>query len=332
MERRRLGRANILVSELGLGCAFVSTQGQSVVSDGVHAAIEFGINYFDTAPYYSAGADEQMLGQALAGVRNEVFLATKVGYTARPNDHRSVEGLMQQLDQSLDRLNVSHVDVIQIHEADFRKWWVAEDITTEEGSNPQGTLIRDDETYNFADAPVVQFLAKAIETGKTRFTGITAKDARRAARVAQALDVHTVMIAHQLNPIMRNASAFLLPEAVSRDFGILVAAPLMQGLLARPKYRWRTAPPDWMDATFFNAYFGFIDLSERVGISVQELTFRWLLGEKRLHSIVFGFRSVEDIKANVKAITRGPLPESLRAEIDALGIVHPLVFQGRKAL
>jgi aryl-alcohol dehydrogenase-like predicted oxidoreductase len=298
----------------------------------VRAAIDAGVNYFDTAPYYSAGLDEQTLGQALAGLRDRIILATKVGYTANPHDHRSVAGLMQQLDGSLHRLNVSHVDLIQIHEADFRKWWVDEDITVEEGSSPRGTLIRDDETYDFADAPVIQFLTKAVETGKARFVGITAKDARRAARVARALDVHTVMVAHQLNPVLRNASAFLLGQAAASDIGVLVAAPLMQGLLARPKLKWRSAPPEWMDATFFKAYFGFIDLAEKAGIGVQELTFRWLLREARLHSILFGFRSVDDIEANVTAVMRGPLPDSLQAEIDALGIVHPLIFQGRTTL
>jgi aryl-alcohol dehydrogenase-like predicted oxidoreductase len=290
------------------------------------------VNYFDTAPYYSAGLDEQMLGEALTGLRDRVTLATKVGYTENPNDHRSVAGLMRQLDGSLRRLNASHVDLIQIHEADFRRWWVDEDITAEEGANPQGELIRDDEIYDFADAPVIQFLTKAVEAGKTRFVGITAKDARRAARVAQAFNVHTIMVAHQLNPVLRNASAFLLDQAAASDIGVLVAAPLMQGLLARPKLKWRHAPPEWMDATFFKAYFGFIDLAEKTGIGVQELTFRWLLRETRLHSLLFGFRSVGDIEANVVAVMRGPLPESLQAEIDALGIVHPLIFQGRTTL
>ncbi|HVV79782.1 MAG TPA: aldo/keto reductase [Pseudolabrys sp.] len=332
MEYRRFGRTNILVSELGLGSAFVSAQGQSIVSDGIRAAIDAGVNFFDTAPYYSAGADEQMLGQALAGVRDRIVLATKVGYTADPNDHRSVAGLTQQFEGSLQRLNVSYVDIIQIHEADFRKWWVDENITPEEGSNPQGALIQDDEIYDFAGAPVIQFVANAIETGKARFVGITAKDARRAARLTRALDVHTIMIAHQFNPILRNASEFLFEEAVAKDVGIMVAAPLMQGLLARPKLKWRGAPPPWMDATFFNAYFGFIDLAEKVGIGVQELTFRWLLREARLHTVLFGFRSVDDIKANVRAVELGPLPEPLQAEIDALGIVHPLIFQGRTTI
>jgi aryl-alcohol dehydrogenase-like predicted oxidoreductase len=332
MNRRTLGRTGLRVSELGLGVCFVAAKGQRVVTEGVRAGIDAGIDYFDTAPYYTAGMDEEMLGNALDGVRHRVTLATKVGYTEEPDDHRSVEGLMRQLDGSLARLRTDWVDVVQIHEADFRKWWVDQRVARDEGMSPTAPLIRDDESYDFASAPVVEFLQRARQAGKARFVGITAKDARLAARVVDALDVDTVMVAHQFNPVMRNAAEFLFPGTDARDIGVLVGAPLMKGWLAAPREKWRDVPPPWMDEPFRRAYFGCVAVAARSGIDLAQLTIRWMLGEMRQHSLVFGFRSTEEIAANVRAAVAGSLPASLRAEIDALGIVHPLIFQGRTTL
>ena len=81
LPRRRLGRTGLSVGTLGLGVSFVAAQGQEVVTRGVQHAHDLGIDYFDTAPYYSEGEDEAMLGRALVGMRQGITLASKVGYT-----------------------------------------------------------------------------------------------------------------------------------------------------------------------------------------------------------------------------------------------------------
>ena len=79
MKRRTLGKTDVVVSELGLGTCFMSGQGQQGVNDCVARAVDRGINYFDTAADYGKGNDERMIGVALRGRRDKVFLATKVG-------------------------------------------------------------------------------------------------------------------------------------------------------------------------------------------------------------------------------------------------------------
>ncbi|MFM9989889.1 MAG: aldo/keto reductase [Burkholderiaceae bacterium] len=332
MKLRRLGRTDLYVSELGMGICFVADQGQDVVSHGIHLAIDRGINYFDSAPYYSQGHDEKILGDSIKGIRSEVVISTKVGYMDVGQDHRSATGLMNQLNQSLERLSTNYVDILQIHEADFRKWWANEVVSSEEGSNPRARLIQDDENYDFARSPVVDFLYNAKKTGKTRYIGITGKDARQLERVVKALDFDAVMVAYQLNPVMRAAAQFLLPTTQRREMGVLIAAPMMKGLLVAPKIKWREQPPAWMNSTFYEAYFAYVDLAERLGITLPELTLRWLLGEKRQHSIVFGFGAAQEIESNVFSVEKGPLSPVLQTEINALGIVHPLVFQGRNTI
>ena len=329
MKLNRLGQTSLNISQLGMGVCFVANKGNAIVSHGIRAAIDQGINYFDTAPYYSNGRDEEILGETLKGQRNNVVISTKVGYTEIGDDHRSSSGLMKQLNESLKRLKTDYVDILQIHEADFRKWWAKESVSNEEGMNPTGCVIKDNENYDFMNAPVVDFLLKAKELGKARYIGLTGKDARQLTRVLQSINVDTIMVAHQFNPVMRGAAKFLLPITEAKSKGVLIAAPMMRGWLATPKNQWRTLPPSWMDSTFYKAYFAFVDVADRVGLPLHELTLRWILGEQRQHSIVFGFGNEDEIKSNVQSINKGLLPQDLQLEINSLGIAHPLIFQGR---
>ena len=170
---------------------------------------------------------------------------------------------MQQFEGSLRRLQTSYVDIIQIHEADFLKWWT-DDIRLDLWS----ALIKVNKNYDFADAPVVQFLEDARSSGKARFIGLTGKNARLLARIMRKIQVDSVMVAHQFNPIYRNASEFLFPVANELECGMVIGAPLMKGWLAVPQEEWRDNPPDWMDAPFKQSYFGFID--------IRIMRFQWL--------------------------------------------------------
>lgn len=325
MNTRILGKTGLKVSELGLGSAFMAAQGQNSLNHCIYYAIEQGVNYFDTAANYGNGMDETMLGVALKGKRNQVILATKVGYT-RNNllAHRDANQLMQQFESSLRRLQTSYVDIIQIHEADFLKWWT-DDIRLDLWS----ALIKVNKDYDFADAPVVQFLEDARSSGKARFIGLTGKNARLLARIMRKIQVDSVMVAHQFNPIYRNASEFLFPVANELECGVVIGAPLMKGWLAVPQEEWRHNPPDWMDAPFKQSYFEFIDIHKDYEIPMAELCVRWMLEEHRQQSVVVGFSNFQEVESNISAAYRGALSNEINASIEKIGIVHPLVYQGR---
>ena len=104
---------------------------------------------------------------------------------------------------------------------------------------------------------------------------------------------------------------------------------LMKGWLAVPNTEWRDQPPAWMDDEFHRACFAYLDIQASWGVALPELTLRWLLGEPRIHCIVVGFREWAEVESNIEALERGPLSPDLQARIDAIGIVHPLVYQGR---
>ncbi|MCZ6675877.1 MAG: aldo/keto reductase [Candidatus Poribacteria bacterium] len=330
MKTRILGSTAIAVSELGLGTAFMAGQGQENVNRCVEYAIDQGVNFFDTAANYGKGRDETMLGLALREKRDKIILATKVGHTPAPKGYRDAASLMQQLDGSLERLQTDYVDIIQVHEADFVRWWRDVDISVE--ADPGDALIADDEAYDFANAPVVEFLKNAQACGKSRFIGLTGKNARLLARILRTVNVDTVLIAHQYNPILRNGAEFLFPTTSARGLGVIGGAVLMKGWLAVPQESWRHHPPKWMDATFHQAYCRYLDLQTETGLHMAELTIRWLLAEKRQHCTLTGFSTLQEVKQNIAFVERGPLPDHLQRQIDEIGIVHPLIYQGRTRL
>jgi len=333
MRYRTLGKTGLQVSELGLGTCFMAGQGQDGVTACIQAAVDAGVNYFDTAADYGLGNDEVMLGIGLHGIRDRVVLATKVGYTPDPRGHRDADQLMAQFDASLQRLQTDYVDIIQVHEADFRKWWSDAPISaTEAAYHGAPTTTMDDIDNDIAGAPVVEFLARAVASGKTRFIGLTAKNARLLARLLRALTVDSVMIAHQYNPIFRNADAFLYPLTAEQQVGVVIGAPLMKGWLAVPQITWRTDPPGWMDETFNQTYSRLLEIVQESGLPLVEVSLRWMLAESRLHSIVVGFSALSDVTQNLEIIARGPLPADLQAAVNAIGIVHPLIYQGRTTL
>jgi aryl-alcohol dehydrogenase-like predicted oxidoreductase len=126
MERRTLGTAELVVSEQGLGCMGMSawygpTDEQESIAT-IHRALELGIDFLDTADVYGQGANEELVGRAIAGRRDQVVLATKFGNRWFDDGSRTIDGspdyVRQALDASLRRLNVDHVDLYYQHRVD----------------------------------------------------------------------------------------------------------------------------------------------------------------------------------------------------------------------
>lgn len=121
MEYRSLGRTGVQVSPLCLGAMMLGPWGNNDTADSIriiHRAIDAGINFIDTADVYSGGASEEIVGQALQGHRDEVFLATKffMPMSEDPNQRGgSRRWIMQEVENSLRRLNTDHIDLYQVH-------------------------------------------------------------------------------------------------------------------------------------------------------------------------------------------------------------------------
>ena len=163
MERRPLGRTGLDVPALGFGTAPLGDifgaidEGDAIAA--VHAAIERGVDYFDTAPLYGFGLAEERLGKALEGRRDRAIVATKCCRDGFTEFDFSAARVTASVDESLRRLRTDHIDIFQIHDVEF------------------------------GDAR--QVLEEAIpaahalkESGKVRFVGITGLPVRHLRRLA----------------------------------------------------------------------------------------------------------------------------------------------------
>lgn len=142
--RRTLGRSGIEISAMGIGCWAIggpwtydsktdepNAAGWGQIDDkesirAIHAGLDLGINFFDTAANYGAGHSERILAKAIEGKRNQVVIATKFGYLVDEekklivnNQDVIVENIRQDCENSLDRLNTDHIDLYQFHVGDY---------------------------------------------------------------------------------------------------------------------------------------------------------------------------------------------------------------------
>src|SRR5687768_12113254 len=121
---RSLGRTGLQVSPLCLGAMMLGAWGNEDHDDSVriiHAALDAGINFVDTADVYSGGESEEIVGRALAGRRDDVVLATKVhgGMGEDPNHQgNSRRWIIREVENSLRRLRTDHIDLYQVHRPD----------------------------------------------------------------------------------------------------------------------------------------------------------------------------------------------------------------------
>jgi hypothetical protein len=196
IPRRLLGRTGVQVSALVLG-GFVAMKEPPTArfdpAELAKAALDAGINYFDTAPAYGNGQSEQNFGQVLAARRKEVFLATKTG-------SRSYEGAMRDVEASFKRLRTDHLDLLQVHgtkaDEDFAKW-----------DKPDGVL---------------KALYKLRDEKVTRFIGVTGHESAEAMR--RAIELFDFdMVLTTFNPTIRRRpyQQLALAAAQKKKMGIL---------------------------------------------------------------------------------------------------------------
>src|SRR2546425_6765072 len=127
MERRALGRSGLEVSALGLGCMGMSTnygepEDKQAMIALIRAAVDRGVTFFDTAEAYGPFANEELVGEALAPVRDQVVIATKFGFDLDTGQSRGLdsrpETIKESVERSLERLRVDTIDLLYQHRVD----------------------------------------------------------------------------------------------------------------------------------------------------------------------------------------------------------------------
>lgn len=208
MDHNQLGRTELRVSQLGLGTGplgglFGPLEERQAIAL-VHEALDVGINFIDTSPYY--GNAEERLGRALAGRRDEVVLATKTGRFGFADFDFSPARVRRSLERSLRLLGTDYVDILHLHDIEFV---------------PLGPVFED----SFAE------LLTLRDEGKCRFVGMTGYPAATMARAMHETDLDVLLTYAHATLLDDTLQRELLPVAGDRGVGLINAAAVALGLL-----------------------------------------------------------------------------------------------------
>lgn len=207
MDKVRLGRTNMMVTRLGFGGIPVQTVDREQAVETVRHCYARGINFYDTAQAYTTS--ESIVGEALEGVRDKVFIATKSG-------GRDVETVEKHLNNSLENLRTDYVDLYQLHN-------IVGDDTLAKALEPGGIL---------------DYVREQQQRGRIKHIGITS---HRLDTILKALRTnHFATIQFPFNYIENDAAQELFPLARQMDVGIIVMKPIAGGVMPNPaaSIRW----------------------------------------------------------------------------------------------
>jgi aryl-alcohol dehydrogenase-like predicted oxidoreductase len=318
MRYRRLGKSGLVVSVVGIGC---NNFGRKVDEAGtravVDAALEAGINFFDTSDTYGEpqGGSETLLGKALRGRRDDVVIATKFGmdmHGANGADHgaRGARGYIRRaIEGSLRRLRTDHVDLYQYHAPD--------------GVTPV------EETLAALDDLVRE--GKVRYAGSSNFDGWQVVEADWTARRDRT--ARFVSAQNEYNLLDRSAEAELAPACEAYGVGILPYFPLASGLLSGKYRRNRPRPAgtrlEGRDELFTDEALDRVEalaaFAEARGLSMLDVAIGGLAAQPAVASVIAGAMSAEQITANVAAASWEPSDEDL----DELDRVMPTPRRSR---
>jgi aryl-alcohol dehydrogenase-like predicted oxidoreductase len=303
MQYVPLGRSGLKVSRFALGCMSYGDPGRGwnpwVLTEEqgrplIRAAIEAGINFFDTANIYSAGASEEVLGRAIKDFtrRDEVVIATKVNgpMNKGANAHGlSRKSILTEVDQSLRRLGTDYIDLYQIHAWD-----------------PNTPI---EETLDALD--------DIVRAGKVRYLGASNSAAWQlcqALYVAKGLNLSRfVSMQIHLNLLYREEEREMLPLCADQGIGVIPWSPLARGLLARP---WSDEPTteraktDTFGKSLYDrakdADRAVVDavgeVAERIGASRSEVALAWLLTKPEVTAPIVGVTKPHHLDGALKAL------------------------------
>lgn len=298
---RGVGNTGLKVSSLGFGASplgnvFGNVKEEDAIAS-VHEAFRLGINFFDTSPYYGGTLSEKMLGKALKTLmvpRDQYVVSTKCGRYAEGFDF-SAERVTQSIDESLARLNLDYVDILQCHDIEF------------------GSL---DQIVN----ETIPALQKLKETGKIRYIGITGLPLYVFTYVLDRVPPGSVdvILSYCHYSINDTSLEDLLPYLKSKGVGVITASPLSMGLLTE------NGPPEWHPASseLKSACAAAAAHCKAKGKNISKLSLQYSLKNKDIASVLVGMNSVQQVRENIAAtveVEEGQcIDQELLEEVEAI--------------
>jgi D-threo-aldose 1-dehydrogenase len=325
--QRDVGKTGLKVSQLGFGAGpfgnLLEKADDAMTRAAVTAALDGGINYFDTAPFYGHGLSEHRLGEALRPHdRSRAVVSTKVGRLLKPTRNAvktpgpfdgtlpfeitfdySYDGAMRSLEDSLQRMGTSHVDIAFIHDVTAK--WRGDDFEA---------------SYRQAVEGAYKALDKLRSEGVISAVGVGINEVATLERFARDADFDCFMLAGRYTLLDTTALPSLLPLCEQKNISILLAAPFHSGILvtgAKPgaKFWYADAPPETL---------AHVARIERIcaahGVSLQAAAIQFPLAHPAMASVPAGYRSAAEVDAALAAC-RAPIPAAFWAEMKHEGLI-----------
>jgi aryl-alcohol dehydrogenase-like predicted oxidoreductase len=300
LEKRRIGSLEVTV--VGLGCNnFGGRLDAEATAEVAYAALDAGINFFDTADVYGGTKSEEYLGQALRGRRDGVILATKFGHrVAEGKEGAKPEYVRQAAEDSLRRLQTDRIDLYQLHRPD-------------------------------SETPIAATLGalnELVQAGKVREIGcsnFSAEQLREAASAVPEGGARFASVQNEYSLFHRDPEKEVLPECERTGLAFIPYFPLASGLLTG-KYRKGQPIPE---GTRLDSDRGREELAKKLdtvealarfaearGHTLLDLAFSWLLAHSAVSSVIAGATKPEQARSNAAAHWR--LTNADLQEIDSI--------------
>jgi aryl-alcohol dehydrogenase-like predicted oxidoreductase len=313
LKYRQLGNSQLTVSEIAFGSwlTFSNRSQKDNAIDCVHRALDRGITLIDTANVYGRGAAEEVLGEALAGIgRDRYVLATKLYFPMSSTDRGlSREQIFKQLDASLGRLRVSHIDLYQCHRYD-------------------------------ADTPLeetMQALSDAVRSGKVRYIGFSEWPVDRVEAALAIPGVEKFVSSQpQYSLLHQDPEAALIPLSVRAGISQIVWSPLAQGVLTGKYLPGGDLPPDsraandavngflneaWLRPTVLEAVQALRPLAAQANLTLAQFALAWVLRQPNVASAITGASRPEQVDENAAASGHAVATELFASAERILGVV-----------
>lgn len=315
MQKRKLGFTDMELTTCGFGAWAVGGQwdwGWGAQDDkesiaAIQRGLELGINWIDTAAAYGLGHSEEVVGQAIKGRRDQVYIATKCGLvwedrsTGKVNNRLKAWSVRQEAENSLRRLGVDVIDLYQIH-------WPNPDEDIEEGWTE---------------------IAQLVEEGKVRYAGTSNFSVEQLERVQKIHPIASLQPEYSM--LERSVEDELLTFCAQNQIGVVAYSPMASGLLTGKYTRatlgsiaaddWRWKYSEHFREPALTANFALVErlqeIARRYQRSAGELALAWVLRRPEVTAVIVGARQPGQIEETAPA-SDWQLPAEVIQEIDDL--------------
>ncbi|MDR4983243.1 oxidoreductase [Bacillus cereus] len=294
MKKRQLGNSDLFVTEMGLGCMSLGTS-EAEAMRIIDEAIDLGINFFDTADLYDYGLNEEFVGKALKGKRDQIVLTTKVGnrWTEEKNGWSwdpSKAYIKAEVKESLRRLQTDYIDLYQLH----------------------GGMIEDpiDET--------IEAFEELKKEGIIRYYGISSIRPNVIREYAKRSNIVSVLMEYSL---LNRRPEEWFPMLNEHQISVIARGPLAKGILTDNNARKieRVKEKDYLSYSYDELNTTLESVKKVIGEnSLTETAIQYCLHNETVAAVIPGASSIQQLQANVRASQQSPLTKEKYVQLQKI--------------